>query len=61
MVKNNEDKYDLIFMDIDMPIMDGYETVEEMNRVVKNEVKYESKITIIACTGYNGDEIVEKF
>ena len=36
MVENEYDKYDIIFMDIDMPILNGYETVEEIKKLLKN-------------------------
>jgi CheY-like chemotaxis protein len=39
--------YDLIFMDLSMPVMDGFEASAEIRKLEKAD----SKIPIIACTG----------
>ena len=45
---SNSDKYDIIFMDIQMPIMDGFNTTKEIRR---SNVKNAKTIPIIAMTG----------
>ena len=47
--KVQKNMYDLILMDIQMPIMDGYEA----SKIIKNDIsKYVAKIPIIAMTAY---------
>lgn len=43
-IKNNKHKYDLVLMDLDMPIMDGYESTKCIRSKLKDDV------TIIALT-----------
>lgn len=52
-----EGKYDMVFMDIQMPVMDGYEATEEIR---KTEGKYFSVIPIIAMSANTFTEDVEK-
>lgn len=49
----NPNKYDLIFMDIQMPIMDGYETTKHIRKI-------DTEIPIIALTANAMKEDVEK-
>ena len=47
----NENKYDLVLMDIQMPVMDGLEATHEIRRIEeKNSIK--KPIKIIAITAY---------
>lgn len=48
------DRYDLIFMDIQMPKMDGYMTTREI-RTLKNNKK--AKIPIVAMTANAFEEL----
>jgi CheY-like chemotaxis protein len=51
-VKLND--YDLVLMDINMPIMDGYESTREIRKLTEPE---KSKIKIIALTATADEEI----
>jgi len=44
--RQNEGKYDLCLMDIDMPFMDGFEATEQIR-------KYNKDIPIMALTSHN--------
>jgi CheY-like chemotaxis protein len=57
MYKADEDKYDLIFMDIQMPKMDGYTATGEI-RTLKNNKK--ANIPIIAMTANAFEEDKKK-
>jgi PAS domain S-box-containing protein len=47
--KNQQQLYDIIMMDIQMPVMDGYEAT----KIIKNDISLEvSKIPIIAMTAF---------
>jgi len=50
--KTKEDIFDLVFLDIRMPEMDGVQTLKEIKKI-KPEVK------VIMMTGYSVDEMVE--
>ncbi len=48
--KIKDKKYDLVLMDVQMPVMDGYEAT----RIVRNELKISySELPILAITAYN--------
>ncbi|EAR94824.2 ATPase, histidine kinase-, DNA gyrase B (macronuclear) [Tetrahymena thermophila SB210] len=49
----------MILMDIEMPIKNGYETVKEIIQFYKTE-QYKSIPVIVACTAYVGQEDYEK-
>jgi len=53
------EKYDLIFMDIQMPVMDGYEAALEIRRFEK-EKKLRRQVPVIAMTANVFREDVEK-
>ena len=41
--KNHEKMYDLIFMDNNMPIMDGYQSTRNIKEFIKNYTKVQDK------------------
>lgn len=51
--KLKENDYDILFIDIRMPEMDGVETLKEVK-------KLKPQITVIMMTGYSVDEMVHK-
>ena len=57
MFLNNQDKYDLIFMDIQMPLMDGFDATKKIRAINTSKAK---SIPIIAMTANAFKEDVEK-
>ena len=57
MFKNNQDRYDLIFMDIQMPVMDGFVAVETIRAIPGSPAK---SIPIVAMTANAFKEDIEK-
>lgn len=51
--------YDLIFMDCEMPIMDGWETTKQL-KILKDSSKVEKLPIIIGYTSHNYSNIIEK-
>ena len=51
LLKFKEKNYDFVFMDLHMPVKDGYETAREMKKININ-------CSLIAVSGYDGQ--VEK-
>lgn len=49
----NEDEYDVVFLDMRMPKMDGVETLKAIRKKLPD-------ITVIIMTGYSVDEMVHK-
>ena len=50
--------YALIFMDLSMPIMDGYQASDKIRAFVK--AKNMQQPMIIACTGHVQEEFIQK-
>lgn len=49
-------KYDLIFMDIEMPILTGYEAIKELQASFKiHGFTQSERPHIVACTAHGGD------
>ena len=57
MFSNNQDKYDLIFMDIHMPVMDGFTATEAIRAIDTPEAK---SIPIVAMTANAFKEDIDK-
>lgn len=57
MFKNNPEKYSLIFMDIHMPKMDGFDATKNIRKIPHH---YAKKIPIIALTANTFREDIEK-
>jgi len=51
-------RVDFIFVDKNMPVMDGYETIREIRKIEKS--KSWEKIVIIALTGDSDDETIKQ-
>jgi CheY-like chemotaxis protein len=49
--------YDIILMDLQMPVMDGYETAKKIRAEFENE---NFNIPILAVTGYSDKTVIEK-
>jgi CheY-like chemotaxis protein len=56
-LQRNPDKYDMIFMDIHMPVMDGYEAVKAIRAL---SIKKAKTIPIVALTAETQQEDIEK-
>ena len=52
---NNNNNYDLIFMDCEMPVMDGFEATQQI-RQQETEKSDDARIPIIALTANTGEE-----
>lgn len=54
-ILNDADDFDLVLLDIDMPVMDGYETCKEIRTIKKME-----EMIVIFLTAYTDREILIK-
>ena len=50
-------KFDMVFMDVEMPIMDGIEATKQIRN--SNSSNYKNSIPIIGMTAYTVDSILE--
>jgi signal transduction histidine kinase/ActR/RegA family two-component response regulator len=57
--KNNPGSYDLIFMDMQMPEMDGVEATKRIREFEKDELVFKKKVPIIAMTANVFKEDIE--
>jgi signal transduction histidine kinase/CheY-like chemotaxis protein len=57
--KNDPGSYDLIFMDMQMPGMDGIEATKQIREFEKNEVVFNKRVPIIAMTANVFKEDIE--
>lgn len=55
----NSERYDLIFMDCEMPVMDGYEATRRI-RSLESTNRVEKPITVIALTAHAFDQFKNK-
>lgn len=51
--KVKEKKFDLIFMDIKMPLLNGIETYKKINKIIR-------EATVIMMTAYSVDELIQE-
>ena len=55
MIKNNLEPFDIIFMDVDMPVMNGYDACQNLREMtVDNEIY--NKMIIIFCTAFEDEQ-----
>lgn len=53
--------YKIIFMDIEMPGKDGYETSMEIRKILQNGENINNDLIIIACSAHLFEETVDKY
>ena len=56
----NRKNYKLIFMDCNMPIMDGFQATVEIKQLLRSDRENNHKIFIIALTAYTTDNFRTK-
>lgn len=57
MIENDLEPYDFIFMDLDMPVVDGLAANKVIIEKIKEIPKYYNSIKIISCTASEGPNI----
>jgi len=57
-IKDGESSFKVIFMDVNMPVMDGYETTHEIQNMVKD--KKMGNVVVIGVTAYVSQEMIDK-
>ena len=55
MIKNNLEPFDIIFMDVDMPVMNGYEACQNLREITVDHERY-NKMIIIFCTAFEDEQ-----
>jgi len=57
-ISSSPSKYNLVFMDCQMPIMDGFEATKKLNQMMKNQEL--PMIPIIGCTAFSSKEKLDE-
>lgn len=55
MINDNEILFDLIFMDIDMPVMDGMEATKMIRKKIE-QMNKRNKTRIVFCSAFESEE-----
>ncbi len=58
--KFKTDKFDVVFMDLQMPVMNGFESTRLMREFEKNERKSQPPTPIVALTAYTSKSDIDK-
>lgn len=56
MIQCNEDPFALIFMDIDMPVMNGVDASKAIKEKIGAQSPFRDAVKIIMCSAYHTDE-----
>eukprot|EP01103_Thecamoeba_quadrilineata_P021416 TRINITY_DN9842_c0_g1_i1.p1 TRINITY_DN9842_c0_g1~~TRINITY_DN9842_c0_g1_i1.p1 ORF type:complete len:371 (-),score=76.13 TRINITY_DN9842_c0_g1_i1:52-1164(-) len=57
--KYNETSYDFVFMDLEMPVMNGFEATQKIRELERSRSSI-SRVPIVALSGYTRKELVEE-